>query len=379
MREYALSGRAAKDEITPIRGANEYWEEIMKKFICGAVSTLAITAGGAHSDEISLRIGSGHPPGVYYVGQMINFFQVELQERVAERTDHTITFVEGYSGSIVKVNEVLEGVQDGVLDIGGYCFCFEPSNLPLHSFQAMVPFGPGDTVQSVAVARDVYEAVPYLTDVFPDEYNQVLISLVSSGEYHIGSNFAWGTLEDLQGERISGAGINLNWLEHAGVVPVTTSLSSAYTEMSTGLFDGFIIFPSAWLGLKLYEVADNYTLIGFGSVSWLAVTINQDTLNELPEDVRDILLEVAAEYEMQANEINQSDYSTQIERLREISNVTEISSEVRQQWAEALQPWVQRNATELEARGLPAIQVTNATLDAAEARDYDWPFRYVIE
>lgn len=351
----------------------------MKNFVYGAAAAMALMASTAQAEDITLRIGSGHPPGVYYVGKMIDTFQVELQKRVAERTDHTISFVEGYSGSIVKVNEVLEGVQDGLLDIGGYCFCFEPSNLPLHSFQAMVPFGPGDTVQSVAVARDVYEAVPYLSNVFPDRYNQVLLSLVSTGEYHIGSKFPWKTLEDLQGEKISGAGVNLNWLEHAGVNPVTTSLGAAYTEMSTGLFDGFIIFPSAWLGLKLFEVAENYTLVGFGSVSWLAVTVNKDTYDELPEDVREILMEVAAEYELQANAINQSNYANQIEKLREVSNVSEISPDVRKQWAEALQSWVQRNATELEERGFPAIEVTNATLDAAEARGYEWPFRYTVE
>lgn len=351
----------------------------MKQYICSAAAAMAMMAGSANAEEITLRIGSGHPPGVYYVGQMVDYFQVEFQARVAERTDHTITFVEGYSGSIVKVNEVLEGVQDGILDIGGYCFCFESSNLPLHSFQAMVPFGPGDTVENVAVARDVYDAVPYLSNVFPDEFNQVLISLVSSGEYHIGSNFEWDTLDDLQGQRIAGAGINLNWLENAGVLPVTTSLASAYTEMTTGVFDGFIIFPSAWLGLKLYEVAENYTLIGFGSVSWLAITINKDTLEELPEDVREILLEVAADYEAQTNLKNQSDYATQIDKLRELSKVSEISSDVRQKWAAALQPWVQKNATELEGRGYPAVEVVNILLDAAEARGYEWPFRYAVE
>ena len=32
------------------------------------------------------------------------------------------------------MTEVLEGVQDGIIDIGGMCFCFEASNLPLHAF-----------------------------------------------------------------------------------------------------------------------------------------------------------------------------------------------------------------------------------------------------
>ena len=47
---------------------------------------------------------------------------------------------------MVKVADTLEGVQSGIIDIGGFCFCFEPSNLPLHAFQVMLPFGTMDPV-----------------------------------------------------------------------------------------------------------------------------------------------------------------------------------------------------------------------------------------
>ena len=68
---------------------------------------------GASADAFNFRIASGHAPGVVYVDLMRGFFQAELAKRVEERTDHTITFTEGYSGSIVKTNETLEGVRDG--------------------------------------------------------------------------------------------------------------------------------------------------------------------------------------------------------------------------------------------------------------------------
>ncbi|HSM41740.1 MAG TPA: C4-dicarboxylate ABC transporter substrate-binding protein, partial [Afifellaceae bacterium] len=62
-----------------------------------AIAVVAgLAAGPAMSEEITLRIGSGHPPGVVYAGLMQNYFQPELKKRVEERTDHTINFVEGY-------------------------------------------------------------------------------------------------------------------------------------------------------------------------------------------------------------------------------------------------------------------------------------------
>jgi TRAP-type C4-dicarboxylate transport system substrate-binding protein len=349
------------------------------KQLAYSMAAVAAFATAAHAEEITLRIGSGHPPGVVYAGLMIDFFQAELKKRVEERTEHTINFVEGYSGSIVKVTETLEGVQDGVLDIGGFCFCFEPSNLPLHAFQVMLPFGTMDPVQSLQIAQDVYKEVPYLTDVFPEDYNQILLARIADGGYNLGTKFPWANLDDLKGQKIGGAGINLNWLENAGVVPVSSSLATSYTEMSTGVYDGFIMFPSAWVNLKLYEPGPYYTLIGFGSMTWHGMTINKDTYDELPEDVRAILLEVAAEYEEQTGLVNQREYDRLINELRGLITVTEIDPAVRQDWAESLQIWVKATAADLESKGLPAKQVMNLVLDRAEARGYSWPVRYALD
>ncbi len=353
----------------------------MKKIIASATlaTTLALAGTSAVAEEITLRIGSGHPPGVVYAGLMIDYFQPELKRRVEERTDHTINFVEGYSGSIVKVTEVLEGVQGGIIDIGGMCYCFEPSNLPLHAFQVMMPFGTMDPVQSLQIAQDVYAEVPYLTDVFPQKFNQVLLSRIADGGYNLGTSFSWEKLADLKDQKIAGAGLNLNWLKYAGVSPVQSSLATAYTEMNTNVYEGWIMFPSAWVNLKLYEPGPYYTLIGFGSMTWHGLTINQDTYNELPDDVKEILHEVAADYEEQTGIVNQKQYARLVEELRELITVTEIDPAVREAWAESLKDWPQQMADDLEGQGLPAKQVLNLVLDKAEDRGYNWPVRYEIK
>ena len=96
------------------------------------VSLGAVTA---QAETFKLRIASGHPAANTYVNLMTTFFVPEVTKRVAEKTQHKVEFIEGYGGAMVKVADTLEGVQSGVVDIGGYCFCFEPSNLPLHAFQ----------------------------------------------------------------------------------------------------------------------------------------------------------------------------------------------------------------------------------------------------
>lgn len=353
----------------------------MKRLLTVAATAVALSTAAttAWSENITLRIGSGHPPGVVYAGLMINYFQPELKKRVEERTDHTIEFVEGYSGSIVKVTEVLEGVQDGILDIGGFCYCFEPSNLPLHAFQVMMPFGTMDPVTSLKIAQEVYAEVPYLTNVFPEKFNQVLLARIADGGYNLGTSFAWKDLSDLKDQKIAGAGLNLNWLKYAGVSPVQSSLATAYTEMKTNVYEGWIMFPSAWVNLKLYEPGPFYTLIGFGSMTWHGLTINQETWDSLPPEVAEILMEVAADYEEQTGSVNLSEYDRLVEELRGLITVTEIDPAVRKAWAESLADWPQSMADELEAQGLPAKQVLNLVLDRAEANGYEWPVRYQIK
>ena len=209
---------------------------------------------------------------------MQTFFVPEVTKRVAERTKHKVEFIEGYGGAMVKVADTLEGVQSGIIDIGGYCFCFEPSNLPLHAFQVMLPFGTMDPVKSVKLARAVYDKVPYMSKVFEDKFNQRLIALIADNGYNLGTSFEWNKVADLKGRKLAGAGLNLKWLEYAGAVPVQSSLPEAYTSMQTGVYNGWIMFPSGYVNFKLHEVGKYYTEIGFGAITWHGLTVNRNAL-----------------------------------------------------------------------------------------------------
>jgi TRAP-type C4-dicarboxylate transport system substrate-binding protein len=149
--------------------------------------------------------------------------------------------------------------------------------------------------------------------------------------------------------------------------------------MQTGVYDGWIMFPSAWVNLKLHEVGPYYTLIGFGTITWHMLTMNIDTWNGLPPEVQEIVLETAKDFEEQVGIVNRERYSKDIETLRGLIDVNEIDDTVRQEWAESLKDWPQSIASELDAKGLPASQVLKLTLDAAEKQGHEWPYRYEID
>ncbi len=86
--------------------------------------------------------------------------------------------------------------------------------------------------------------------------------------------------------------------------------------LQTGVYNGWIMFPSGYVNFKLYEPSKYYTEIGFGAITWHGLTINQARWSKLPKDVQDIILEVAKEYEAKTGTVNKDNYPKQIDELK---------------------------------------------------------------
>jgi TRAP-type C4-dicarboxylate transport system substrate-binding protein len=333
----------------------------------------------AAAAPIHLRIASGQKPTATYIYLLQSFFVPELMRRVSARTPYKLTIEEGYGGSIVRGNETLEHVESGDIDIGAYCFCHEPANLPLHAFQVMLPFGAMNPATSVKIAREVYEKVPYMTKVFEDKFGQKLIALSADSGYNLATSFEWSKIGDLAGRKIAGAGLNLKWVESAGAIPVQSSLPEAHKAMQTGFYQGWIVYPVGWLNHRLYEVGQYYTEVGFGSITWHGLTINKAKFEALPKEVQDIILEVGREYEKMTGIVNEQNYPKQIDELKAKGmKVRKLPDSVRAEWAKSLADWPREKAKELDAEGLPATQVLEATIAAAERAGHKWPVRYIV-
>lgn len=348
--------------------------------IMGGAGVVALAAPAA-AENFTLRIGSGHPSGPsVYVNLVENFFVPEVRRRVEEETDHTITFIEGYGGSIAGVADTLEAVESGLLDLGAYCFCFEPAKLFLHNFPYYFPFGPQGSAETMEVTRAVYDANPWLTETFERDYGQILLGLSGWDNYHIGSTDPWSTVEDLQGVRIAGAGPNLPWLEYAGAVPVQSALPDGYMSLQTGIYNGWLMFPSAYLGFRFYEPAPHFTLVGFGPMMVNGLTMNANTMNRLPPEVQQIFREVGAEYERRSGEALDAAQARGLTGLQEAGAIiTELPAETRAAWAASMAEFPRRQLAEAESRGLPARPVMQGFLDAVAATGYQWPTPYSLD
>lgn len=346
-----------------------------------ALMVWAGTAQQAAADTFTLRIGSGHALGpVTYVNTSHEFLVPEIEKRVAERTEHKVRFIEAYGGSLAKLDETLEAVEKGILDIGHVCFCFEPSKAMAQNLNYFVPFSSASAVQQLAITRRVYEQHPELSEHFSANYNQTLLALTGYDNYNVGTKFEWDKFADLAGHKLGGAGPNLVWLEGSGTTVVQTGIPDYYTNIQTGVIEGNMLFPSSYYGLKLFEVAPNYKIIDLGAMMVNGLLINNDKLAKLPPEVVEIIREVALEYEQVTAKALDRDQAAGIAKLKEAGAViTTLSSEERQAWAERLAGLPNAKAKELSALGFDGPGIFRSYFAAAKDAGFSFPVEYVVE
>jgi TRAP-type C4-dicarboxylate transport system substrate-binding protein len=150
--------------------------------------------------------------------------------------------------------------------------------------------------------------------------------------------------------------------------------------MKTGVYDGWIMFPSGYVNFKLFEVGKYYTEIGFGAITWHGLTVNKARWARLPKEVQQILTEVGREYEKLTGTVNEENYPKQLEQLKKVgADVRQLPDSVRVEWANSLKGWPQEKATELDKAGMPGTRVLKAALAEAEKLGHKWPVRYQVK
>ncbi len=198
--------------------------------------------------------------------------------------------------------------------------------------------------------------------------------------YGMGTKFAWNKMSELKGHKIAGAGLNLPWLKLSGATVVQTSLNEAYNSLQSGVYEGLVIFPPAWVGFKLNEPAKHYKVVGWGATSLYQMTMNQKSYDKLPADVRKILDEVKETWMVKASETAMGRFNSSLEKLRKTgSTVTFLPQSERTVMAKVLDAWSNEKAKKFDGQGLPGSKLFKAYLNAAEASGIKLPHKYNIK
>lgn len=342
-------------------------------------ATLAALPQAADAETFVLRIGAGHPSKpVPYVRKMEHYFVPTVTERVAAETDHKVRFIQAYAGTVAKVHETLEAVEKGLLDIGGYCVCFEGAKLMPMNIDYFMPFTTPDVRVQVKVKRRIMAEHPELYGMLEEKYKQKLLAISGWDNYGLGTKFHWDKVSELKGKKLLGAGPNLPWIERFGAIPVTSSLPAAYNALETGVASGVILFPGAYFGFKFHEPAPNWKITNFGAMAQTVLTMNLNTRNKLPAEIVKIIDEEGLMYERVATEDAYESEAVGLKNLRDAGiPVTELPVDQQRAWAEALTDWPNQRANDMiRDYGIDGVTIMAKYIKYMEEAGHKHPYMY---
>lgn len=330
---------------------------------------LVMLSSLAGADEIRLTIASSHTTTLPWVGVMHTLVVPESNRRLeAMGSPHRIRWTETYGGALYKFENTLEAVEIGLTDIGWVGTLWELSKMPLQNVTYYAPFVTDDFQMVYEIMNELHDTVPALNDAWTAQ-NQKFLGGSALDTYHLMTNFPVDSVDDLRGRKILAPGPSATWLEGTGAVAVEGGLTTYYTQIQTGVADGVLTILTGAPPYRIHEVAPYITLVGIGAQLTGGMSINLDTWNGLPADVREVLGELGREYSVGvASELGVRYERGLASMQAEGAIVSELSAEEKRKWLDGLPNIAGIWADATEKRGIPARQVLRVYMNAVRAR-----------
>ena len=341
----------------------------------------AVTSLGASAisfaETINVTLAAGHPPVFRWVKHASKTF-IPTVNKALEGSGYDIKWSEQYGGALAKVGGVLEAVEEGLAEIGLVSSLFEPAKLSLQTVTYFTPFANRDSTAVSNLMDELHKTTPELRATWEANGLEYLGAAIGIDDYLIMTNFPVNSISDLKGHKIGAPGPAVNWLKGTGAVGVSGNLTTYYNELKTGVYDGVIVFASAALPGKLYEVAPFITKVGFGAQYAGGLAANKEWFDAQPKVVQDALRKGA-----EADRIAyQKDLDASVAKFLSImktkgATINEVDDGMRKEWVMGMDNVAKGWAAKLDDVGQPGTKVLKTYMDAMRAsgavplRDWD--------
>jgi len=329
-------------------------------------------------ETIKIRIGGGQADTFPWIKAVNEIFCEEVSKQVSENTNYEIEWIKGWSGSILKLGEALEGIENGLCDIGVTVVPLEPAKLKLFNMFYYMPFATGDaTIGSQALDATI-EKYPQFKEAF-DQYNSMFLAMLWTEPYNMFSTYEVKSLAELNGKKVGAAGANLSWVEGAGAATVQSNLLEMFTSLQTGVYQSGIQPTVATINLKVHEVAPYILESGFGPLPGMVLIANKDSFASYPEEVQQIILDAAQLYNDEVGQYVMDAYDVAMEKAKsEGAKVYTMTYEEQKAWADAIPNSLGKFVKELNDAGYPGTEIVDfyyselEKLGSKKVRDWEY-------
>lgn len=215
----------------------------------------------------------------------------KMRELLEAKTDGAATLEIFPGGQLGDEQQTVESVMLGSLDMG------MTSNAMLSNY--VDDFKVFDLPFLFPSIENLGEKVDANFDMMQASANASgfeLLTVFSSGIRHMMTSKPINNIADLQGMKIRTMQnpIHVEAMRAYGANPTPMSYSELYGALQSGVVDGAEGASSGYDGMKFYEVAPAFALVGWLNMT-APVTMQKSTFDALPENIRTALLEAGHE------------------------------------------------------------------------------------
>ena len=323
-----------------------------------------------------VTIVAGHPPAFLWVRHFSETL-IPAVDAALEGSGHRIRWSELYGGTLAPVGGELAAIEEGLAEFGFVLSLFNAAELPTQNVSFYTPFVSSDPALVVRVLDALHDRLPEMRAAWETNGLEYLAG-GSGDDYALYTNFPVDSVDDLEGRRIGAPGATALWLDGTGAVAVAADLTSYYTDLKTGVYDGVVTFATAALAAKLHEVVPHVTRLGFGAQFTGGLVAARDWFDGLPDAVREALRAGSEAYqETYLADLAATTDAALVTMASEGATIVEASPALRERWANGMTNIAREWAGTLDERGVPGSMVLEAYLEAMReagatpVRDWD--------
>ncbi len=232
-----------------------------------------------------------------YLSEVFSPSKADLwfMDEVEKRSNGEITFEKYFSGSLLKAPDLYPGLQNGAADmVTGTPAAYNRGDFRLSNVVLPYISSKADAVGAALI--ELYESNPDFQNEFASRNAKVLY-LVPWAENTFWGSKPLATVKDFDGMKVRGVQAIADSVQKMGATPVAMAWPEAVEALNRGIIDTLSSAPfdSAVVG-GVYEIAKvGSDGGGMGIFSFAPTSMNMDRWNELSDEHKKIILEVAAE------------------------------------------------------------------------------------
>lgn len=286
-------------------------------------------------------------------------------DQVGQKTNGKVKITVHHAETLGKGMDAYPMVLNGIADLAWVVVPFFPGQFPITEVASLPMIGVSSSRVGSSAMADLYQQNAELQK----EWSSVhVITLFTSGEYHLGTKKQVVKLDDVKGLRVRAAGWGMTeMLKRGGANPITMAPAELYDALSKGVLDGVIGDWQIMQANRLQEVLNYATSMAVGAAPQ-AFVMNKQKWESLPPDVQQVINEMSGKWASQflGDAFDSPGPGFKENFTKAGKQITDISPEDQAAWLELVKPIWSDWVAQIDGKGLDgktALEQMQAALE----------------